>query len=598
MKMKRIGYGFLLVFIFLLSGIVKGQEPLDHQRRIYASPEGKLYIQKSMPVYLRIATSPDEDAESYLLKSEESSEYSNPMYFDTEGWNSVRSPWAVDTSTKQPVYPQQDIVFEVYADSKAPETKLDVSNAQAYMKEGERYYGKEIQVDLSAKDELSGTEEIYYSWNGKSYQPYEAPIEFNEEKHYELKYYAIDHVRNVESPDSLDFYLDKSAPETRYSIEGNTKDNILGQDVKIKLESEDSLSGVKEIRYSINEGEEKTYTGPIPVSKFEKEENKLVFYAIDFVNNKEELQSLTSSVNQASSGSDNGGDNGGDGNFSYYIDKEAPEVNLEIVGDKHNGEEQLFISSRSRIKLTAEDTKSGIKKISYSINNSDLDNKYEEPFQFQMDGMGYLNYAASDKVGNQSNRKTKAIYNDAGLPESSVSYEGRHFENRDTLFVTPDTKFTMNGEDAESGLKNVLYSINNKDEKAYSGPVKITKPGFHDFNFHAVDRVNNEETTHKLNVYVDNEAPEIYPHFSVESIGTKVIRGEKYRIYPSNSKLYIGATDKACGTDNINYKINGGKLRSQVPIKQFDPGNYSIEIHAYDHLNNHSVKTIKFAIEH
>jgi len=596
--MNRIGYGILLVFLLSLTGVIEAQEPLDHEKRIYVSPEGKVFIQKSMPVYLRIATSPDEDAESYLLKSEQSSEYSNPMYFDTEGWNTIRSPWAVDTSSKEPVYPQQDIIFEIFADSKAPRTELDVSNAEVYMKEGERYYGKEIQVELSPEDALSGTEEIYYSLNGKSYQSYEGPVEFNEEKHHVLKYYAIDHVRNVESPDSLDFRLDMSAPETHYSIEGNTKDNILGQDVKIKLESEDSLSGVKEIRYSINDGEEKTYTNPIPVSKFQQEENKLVFYAIDYVNNKEELQSLTSSVNQASAGSDNGGDNGGGGSFSYYIDKEAPKVNLQIVGDKHNGDEQLFISSRSQIKLTAEDSKSGVKNISYSINNSGLDNKYEEPFRFQVDGMGYLNYAASDQVGNQSNRKTKAIYNDAGLPESSVSYEGLHFENRDTLFVRPDTKFTMNAEDAESGLKNVLYTIDNRDEQTYNGPVKITKPGFHDFNFHAVDRVNNEEEAHKLNVYVDKEAPEIYPHFSVESIGTKIVRGEKYTIYPSNSKLYIGATDKACGTDYINYKINGGELKSQVPINQFDAGNYSIEIHAYDHLNNKSVKTIKFAIEH
>ncbi|MFW5916167.1 MAG: OmpL47-type beta-barrel domain-containing protein, partial [Bacteroidota bacterium] len=261
MKMKRIGYGVLLTFLgLLLSGLVEAQKPSEHEKRIYRSPEGKLYIQKEMPVYLRISTSPDEESESYLLKSEESAEYTNPMYFDTDGWNTIRSPWAVDTSTKEPVYPQQEALFEVYADSEAPETKLEVSDAQAYMNEGERYYGQEIQIELSAEDDLSGTEEIYYSLNGDSYEPYETPIGFSEENHYVVKYYAIDHVRNVESPDSLDFHLDMSAPETRYSIEGNTKDNILGQDVKIKLESEDSLSGVKEIRYSINEGEEKIYT--------------------------------------------------------------------------------------------------------------------------------------------------------------------------------------------------------------------------------------------------------------------------------------------------------------------------------------------------
>ena len=594
--MDKVGYGFLLVFLLLLSGIVEAQEPLDHEERIYMSPEGKLYIQKEMPVYLRISTSPDEDAESYLLKSKESSEFANPMYFDTEGWNTIRSPWAVDTSTKQPVYPQQDIIFEVYADSKAPETELDLSDAQVHMNDGERYYGKEIQVELSSEDELSGTEKIYYSLNGDPYQPYDGPIEFNEENQHVLKYYAIDHVRNVEDPASFDFHLDMSAPETQYSIEGNTKDNILGQDAVIKLNSEDSLSGVKEIRYSINEGEEKTYTDPIPVSKFQQEDNELVFYAIDHVNNKEELQSLTSSVQKqaSSSGSES---EGGDGAFSYYIDKEPPKVELQIVGDKYEGK-NLFVSPRSRVKLVAEDEKSGVKKVSYSINNSSLKNKYEEPFQFDVEGMGYLNYAASDQVGNQSNRQTQAIYYDTGRPESSVNYDGRHYLNRDTLFISPDTRFVMNGKDGESGLQDIVYSIDNKEIQPYSEPVKLNPAGFHELKFYAVDRVNNEEEAHKRDVFVDNEAPEIYPHFSVESIGTKIVRDEKYRIYPSNSKLYIGATDKACGTDYIEYRINDGEFKSEVPIKQFDPGNYSVEIHAYDHLNNKSVKTIKFAIEH
>ncbi|MFP4620744.1 MAG: OmpL47-type beta-barrel domain-containing protein [Bacteroidales bacterium] len=596
MKMKRIGYGVLLTFLgLLLSGLVEAQKPSEHEKRIYRSPEGKLYIQKEMPVYLRISTSPDEESESYLLKSEESAEYTNPMYFDTDGWNTIRSPWAVDTSTKEPVYPQQEALFEVYADSEAPETKLEVSDAQAYMNEGERYYGQEIQIELSAEDDLSGTEEIYYSLNGDSYEPYETPIGFSEEKHYVVKYYAIDHVRNVESPDSLDFHLDMSAPETRYSIEGNTKDNILGQDVKIKLESEDSLSGVKEIRYSINEGEEKIYTGPIPVSKFQQEDNELVFYAVDHVNNKEEKQSLTSSVNQSSSESEDGGE---EGSFSYYMDEEPPEVDMEIVGDSYEGKKNLFVSSRSKVKIIAEDEKSGVKSISYSINNSDLDNEYEEPFKFDIEDMGYLNYAAEDEVGNQSDRKTTAIYNDTGLPESSVSYDGLNYENRDTLFVKPDTRFVMNGEDSESGLKEIRYHIDDEQAETYSEPVTIEDPGFHNLEFYAVDRVNNQEEASELKVYVDNEAPHIYPRFSVEPIGTKVVRGEKYEIYPSNAKLYIGATDKACGTDYITYKINGGDAESELPIKQFDPGNYSVEIYAYDHLNNKSVKTIKFAIEH
>src|SRR6056297_1913630 len=148
---------FLLIFCFSIIWPLAGrtQKPLDHQQRIYVSPEGKVFIQKSMPVYLRIATSPDEDAESYLLKSEETSKYSNPMYFDTEGWNTVRSPSAVDTSSKDVVYPMQDIIFEVYADSKAPKSKIQLPESD-HREAGMMYFAKEMEYELTGKDALSG----------------------------------------------------------------------------------------------------------------------------------------------------------------------------------------------------------------------------------------------------------------------------------------------------------------------------------------------------------------------------------------------------------------------------------------------------------
>jgi len=76
----------------VLSGLASGQKPDQEKPCIYVDAEGKLYINQQLPVYLWISTSPEENAPAYRLTSDSSKSYSNPMYFDTEGRNTIRSP--------------------------------------------------------------------------------------------------------------------------------------------------------------------------------------------------------------------------------------------------------------------------------------------------------------------------------------------------------------------------------------------------------------------------------------------------------------------------------------------------------------------------
>ena len=135
---------------------------------MFQAPDGKLYINKSLPLYLRISTSPSENAPSYLLKSEVTTKYSNPMYLDTEGKNTFRSPSAVDTTTKAIVEPKEDIVYEVYADSKAPRTHLKFENSKKSKmeKDDKTFVNGDLVIDLVSNDEMSGVEQVLYSING------------------------------------------------------------------------------------------------------------------------------------------------------------------------------------------------------------------------------------------------------------------------------------------------------------------------------------------------------------------------------------------------------------------------------------------------
>lgn len=579
--------GFL-IFSAILSS--EAQQQLKHDKKVFVSPEGKIYFNKATPVYFRISASPDENAPSYLLRSEKSPMYSNPMYFDTEGRNTLHSPSAVDTVTKKVVEPKRDVLFDVYADGKAPVTNIRMIHAKKFSVNKTTYYGQNLGVEFPAADEVSGVEASYISLNKASYQELsKSEQSFNEEKEYHIQYYSVDHVGNVESPKSIIFSMDLSAPKTTLSFLGNKKEKVLSSKALISLTSRDSLSGVNRIIYSINEGPEKIYTAPIPLSALQEGETKISYYAVDNVGNVENVKVIQTSTEKP-------GDKTDASTFSFYIDKEAPVVSFEIVGDQHNGK-NLFISERSQFMIKASDEKSGVEKIIYSQNNPSPKQVYTVPFAVSGDGNQSISYAAADYVGNMTLAYIQKLFLDKASPKSVLSFTGKQFYNRDTLFITSDTKLTITSAESGSGIQKIVYTLDGKTGENYSAPLYVREDGFHTLGFNAVDNVNNAEDVKKRSFFVDNNPPKIIYNFSVKAIGEKTVRGETYAIYPSNTMLYIAATDNASGGEYIEYRINGKPAQTILPIKGFLPGNYEIEISARDVLKNKATQVIRFSIE-
>jgi hypothetical protein len=574
---------------FVLPFSLLAQEQLNHPKKVFVSPEGKIFINKEAPIYFRVATSPDDNAPSYLLPSEETKKYSNPMYFDTEGKNTLRSPSAVDPVTKKTIQPLRDVLFEMYSDGKTPLTGADIVTNKKKITGAVVYYGKETKIDFKAADEVSGVEASYVSVNGSAYtQITKENSSFGEEKDFSVKYYSVDNVGNVETPKELKFSIDLSAPQTKLSIIGENKGKVLSSKAAISLTSKDTLSGVSRIMYSINDGPEKVYTTPIPLSILKEGETKIVYYAVDNVGNTEDQKVISTSTKkpekeEASS-------------YSFYIDKEAPVVSFEIVGDQFKGK-SLYISGRSQFQINANDEKSGVDKVTYSQNSLSLNQTYTAPFSVNGEGIQSVSYAASDYVGNYALAQTQQLVIDKVNPKSSLTFIGKQFSNRDTLFITKDTKLSVYSVEAGAGIQKILYSVDGLSKETYSSPFAVEKDGFHVVEYNAVDNVNNTEAANKKSFIVDNVAPEIHYNFSVKAIGEKTVRNESYTIYPSNVMLYIAATDNASGVDRIEYKINGKPAQSIIPVKGFIPGNYDIEIIAYDVLKNRTSQIVRFSIE-
>ena len=565
------------VILFFVNA--NAQEQIKAKKRIYISPKGRMFIQKSLPVYIRIATSPDDTAKTYLLHSEETKKYTNPMYFDTEGYNTVRSPSEVDTVTKHVVYPLHDIIFEVYTDSRNPKTRIKYGKAKRFIRNKSIYLKGNNEITLLATDAMSGVHFTYFSIDGAAYSIYSKPIVFDKEKKYILKYYSVDNVGNVEKVNTKEFNVDLASPVTKLEIKGDKYNNILSARSKIILKSVDKVSGVARIYYSIDSSKNRIYQYPISTLYFKEGKHTIDYYAVDNVNNKEKIKS-----------------------YNFFIDRTAPILVEEIIGNSfiNNGKE--YSSGRTQLKLTAVDNKADVKGIYYSIDNAEY-KEYKKPVYLSTSGALSIKSYAVDNVNNRSiaseqSTKNKASYIDLSGPKLSYYFKGKVFKISDTAFVNKKTKIYLKAVDKESGLSLLNYKIDNGKEIPYSKPFSISDDNVHKVQMFGTDNVNN--TSHLIfNLYGDNVGPEIFPRFSILSLGKKDFDGEMLDNYPSAVVLFLSATDRKVPIDNIYYSVNGGKEKVYSRfISNFRKGKiYTVKLKAIDLLGNISTDSIKFAID-
>jgi hypothetical protein len=575
--MKKSSFLVLVLIMGQISALC--QEPLKHEKRIYVSPEGRMFIQRYLPIYIRMATSPDEGAESVVLRSEVTDKYSNPMYLDCEGYNTIRSPWIVDTITKKPIFPREDIIFEIYADSKPPVTGIDYGKASTYNAGGKIYISDPQEITFKATDELSGVENIYYSMDGSPFQVYKSPVIINQEKEYNLKYYSADNVGNAEAVNSLVVVLDKTHPRTLLQISEDKYENIISGRSQIVLTPEDKGAGTKDVFYRIDDGASKKYVSPLRAAFLSQGDHKLAYYSTDNVNNAE-----------------------AENTFDFYVDKTPPTIVQEILGKSFYAGGREYSSGRSQLKLTTFDNKAGVKEVFYSINNSEF-LKYEKPiFLTNVTGNLTVKAYALDNVNNKTESletgdKTNIPYVDLSGPTISYGFSGPKFMQRDTVYISDKTKVYLKAKDTESGINKIEYTVDNGETKVFGEPFSLEKEGPHDIKITGYDNVENTNILN-LRVIVDKTGPEIYSRFSILPAGKKNINGKILEVYPNHVVLFLSSTDNVVGFNEMYYSVNDTpEIKYAGLIRSFtSKGNYTVKVRAQDKLGNETSEKIDFVI--
>ncbi|MEP1033670.1 hypothetical protein [Ekhidna sp.] len=569
--------------VFIISALsflffeLQAQESAKHEKKIFKDGDGKVYVNKDLPVYLSISSSPD-GSDRQILEGKNPM-YSSPMYLDSEGYNTIRSPWQVDPETKKVVSPKAEVIFELYADSKAPKTKINYESGNVSNKDG-KVTMKSGSVLLTASDETSGIAAIYYSIDNAPFQQYTNPINLSEEKSNSMQYYAVDNVGNAEEILTANIIIDNSAPVSNLDIDGDLSDDVLSVRSTIQLEALDNSSEKTKIFYTIDDGKTYLFSKPISMAGLSEGEHTITYFAVDDVDNNEEKKI-----------------------YSFFLDKSAPRVIDEIIGTTFIANGKEYYSGRTKLKLVAMDNKAGVKEVRYSINGGEF-KLYESPFYLSEPGNLNIEVLVMDKVNNRlrttefSDKNNLISYVDLAGPKLQHSVTGPSFMLKDTVFITKDTSIKLNGNDDDSGFKEIDYQIDNGASSTYTEPFNIELDGFHIITYNGYDNLSNSSTERMICI-VDNEGPEVFNRFSINSNKSKVIDGETVQVYPPHVVLFLSSTDKQAGLDKISYQVNGSSMQPyRSLIENFKKNTlYRINVSVIDKLGNENQKEIVFYIE-
>jgi hypothetical protein len=530
-------------------------QQLEHKKKTYVDSLGHYYQQATLPVYFFVSTSLEEKPTRVYVDNKPA-----PIFLEGHGIHGLKHHNVITNAVE---------TFDIYADGIAPVTKSSFSGASTYASATTRYYGNGLQIELKATDEMSGVESIYHSIDGAPMTKSDKVSITNEGAH-DYKYYAVDQVGNVEKLRSESFTVDLSSPSTYHNFIGISDNKVISTGSSIYLTVSDLLSGVSSTTYHFDTEKPKLYTGGnIPFQYLADGNHTLLYHSVDRVKNEETEKSV-----------------------DFYLDKTAPIMSADILGDKFLVGEKVYFSGRTKLKLTAVDNKSGIKDVMYAINNEPFQ-KYNDPFYLPgRSGYHSVKYYAVDNTANTSKdnfeHKVGVIYVDLTGPSLSHRFEGITFLKDDSLYTSPLNKLILTANDPESGLQYIAYGIDGSSEETkYGSPISINTPGNHTINYFGYDNVNNRNTK-SISIIVDDQGPSIFSQFSVASISENK--------YPSNVSLFLAATDAQVGTKQIVYSINDGKETIfAAPLSGFQKDKqYVIKVTALDLLGNKTMKEIKF----
>ena len=315
----------------------------------------------------------------------------------------------------------------------------------------------DVTLKIQASDELSGLKNV--TVNGEEIEITNGTGTYAVSKNGTYKIIATDNAGNTKTQTVEVSKIDKYVPNL--TITGNTG-NWTKNDVTLKIQASDELSGLKNVTVNGEEIEITNGTGTYAVSKNGT-------YKIIATDNAGNTKTQTVEVNK--------------------IDKTLPSTTKPEV-----------IAANNSITVTnkQEDQESGIEKIEYAIYKEGKWSEYQESNKFEglKEGTTYkVKTKATDNAGNYAESQELIIKTlealDQSQPNLIVAQNTKDWTNENIIL-------TITASDEESGIKNVTVNGTELAIVNGQGTYQVSKNGT--YKIIATDNAGNTETqTVKVN---------------------------------------------------------------------------------------------------
>lgn len=453
--------------------------------------KGKVYYPNNLAVNLFADDEMSGLSETFVsLNYADYTEYNGMMVFEKEGEYMLQY---LSTDNVGNVEKSHSKTFAI--DATAPNTYHNVVGVA----EGNVISAK-TKLYLTKEDNSSGVAQTFYQIDKNPWVSYTKgliPLALLQDGDHVLRYYSIDNVQNKGVVNEYAFYLDKTSPIMAADIIGdkfivNERVYFSGR-TRMKLTAVDNKSGVKEVQYSIDNSKFQKYTDPFYLpSKAGLHDIK--YYALD---------------NMANQGV--GSDEAGVDYEEYkhnssvvYVDLLGPKLDFAYEGPKFKKGKNIYINKETKIRLIGFDNESGMKKLSYSLNDSKEEYDYSKPFEITTEGRITLNYFGYDNVNNRNIKKANFIVDNDG-PQIIYTFSiAPTTEGENELYPSYSIIY-LAATDDYIGNDYITYSINGGIETPYKGGIKgFEKDKEYILTVKAVDKLGNksiEEISFKTDKY-------------------------------------------------------------------------------------------------
>jgi len=240
-------------------------------------------------------------------------------------------------------------------------------------------------------------------------------------------------------------YVDQTAPVTTTALSGTSGSGswYVG-DIDVTLSASD-VSGVREVRYSIDGEAEVVVAGAAASLTVTTEGyHTLTYYAVDVFDNTEVSKSL-----------------------QFAIDKSMPTAAATVTG---NAGTNGWFRSAVTIALTAADATSGVKEIRYSVNGGSevVVAGASATVSLPANVVSTVNYRTFDNAGNQSAVNTQTVSSDTTAPTVTVRVSTRTIHESDRL---QSVTISGSANDSLSGIASTSIKVTDRQGKTVATAV-------------------------------------------------------------------------------------------------------------------------------